>query len=64
MGINHLMNNEDDDYEEVINKGDDPKIYGRYQDIENLGHDIEIEQSTVFRNSSYASKDGKSTIKL
>ena len=41
-----------DDYEEYIKKGDDVRIYGRYADIENLGADIEIDDSMEFRRST------------
>ena len=43
FGINHLLGDQPDDYQEFIKKGNDDRILGRYADIEKLGDDIVME---------------------
>jgi len=54
----------DDDYGEYIAKENDPRIYGRYKDIENLGHDIQVEENTVFRKSTVSKERSSSKRKM
>jgi hypothetical protein len=39
----NLFGNEPSDYDEIISKGADIDIFGRYTDIENLGSDIQFD---------------------
>ena len=43
---------EQDDFHDIIQQGTDDAIYGRYQDIENLGSDIQVQDNVEFKRSN------------